>query len=53
MPGFTRRYQKMKTGTVKITAFIEDHYAKAAVITGSVDMHSIAELPFTLKELQK
>jgi hypothetical protein len=52
-PGFTRHYQKLQTGTVKITEIIDEHFAKAAIISGTVDMHSIVELPFTLKELQK
>lgn len=40
-----RRFKREYTGKVRITEIIDEHFAKAVVISGNADTHSIVELP--------
>lgn len=37
-------YKREETGTVKITEIVDEHYAKAKIITGEAGVNSIVEL---------
>lgn len=37
-------YKREETGTVKITEVVDEHYAKAKIITGEAGVNSIVEL---------
>lgn len=40
-----RRFKREYTGKVRITEIIDEHFAKAVVISGKAETHSIVELP--------
>ncbi|MBI5593589.1 MAG: hypothetical protein HY881_24315 [Deltaproteobacteria bacterium] len=38
------RYKREETGTVKITEIVDEHYAKAKILTGEAKENDIVEL---------
>lgn len=40
-----RRFKREYTGKVRITGIVDEHFARAIIISGSADKHSIVELP--------
>jgi len=43
-PGGVPEYKREKTGSIRITAIYNEHYAKALVVSGKVEKNSIAEI---------
>ena len=37
-------YAKVKTGSVRIAEIVDEHFARARVTSGSVDVHNVVEL---------
>lgn len=42
------KFRKEKTGSIKITQIVDEHYAKADIVRGNVQKDYVAELEFPL-----